>query len=156
MNNSHLTAISRNKLSQPAKFLKNNGLLVGRILDYGCGRGSDVRLLTKEGFNVEGYDKHYHPYFKESSYNAKYDTIMCNYVLNVIPDESERDEVLRSINELLAPGGFGYVSVRNDVHELRGWTKRGTWQGLIELNLPVVKQTSNYIMYRLCGGQKWN
>ena len=33
------TAIRRNKLSVPFKFLLKNNLLNGTVLDYGCGRG---------------------------------------------------------------------------------------------------------------------
>ena len=39
---SHLTAIGRNRRSAPAASLEKEGLIVGTVLDYGCGRGKDV------------------------------------------------------------------------------------------------------------------
>ncbi len=46
---SHLTAIERTYLSFPAKYLFNQNLLQGEILDFGCGFGNDVKLLKKKG-----------------------------------------------------------------------------------------------------------
>jgi hypothetical protein len=42
---SHLTAKERETLSFPAKYLYNKNLLVGDVLDFGCGFGKDVELL---------------------------------------------------------------------------------------------------------------
>ena len=41
------TAIRRNKLSVPFKFLLKNNLLNGTVLDYGCGRGDNFEELSK-------------------------------------------------------------------------------------------------------------
>lgn len=59
--NSYLTAKERNSLSLPAKLLLKKSLLVGDVLDFGCGFGSDVKLLQENGIKIEGYDKHYFP-----------------------------------------------------------------------------------------------
>ena len=48
-------------ISFPAKFLLNKNLLVGDVLDFGCGFGKDVELLKAKGINIVGYDKHYFP-----------------------------------------------------------------------------------------------
>ena len=58
---SHLTAKERETLSFPAKLLLNKSLLVGVVLDFGCGFGKDVELLKAKGINIAGYDKHYFP-----------------------------------------------------------------------------------------------
>jgi len=42
---SHLTAKERETLSFPAKLLLNKGLMVGDVLDFGCGFGKDIELL---------------------------------------------------------------------------------------------------------------
>jgi 2-polyprenyl-3-methyl-5-hydroxy-6-metoxy-1,4-benzoquinol methylase len=55
-NFSHLTAIDRTKLSSPVQFLLDRDLLKGRILDFGCGLGNDVKVLHKKGFDLTGYD----------------------------------------------------------------------------------------------------
>jgi hypothetical protein len=51
--NSHLTAKERDTLSFPAKILFNQNLLVGDVLDFGCGYGSDVKLLKAKGINKD-------------------------------------------------------------------------------------------------------
>jgi len=57
----YLTAKERETLSFPAKLLLNKSLLVGNVLDFGCGFGKDVELLKAKGVNIIGYDKHYFP-----------------------------------------------------------------------------------------------
>ncbi len=82
---SHFTAKKRDCISMPTRKLLDLGLLKGEILDYGCGYGKDVELLKAKGFNVTGYDAYY---FKDLPIR-KYDTIICNYVLNVILQEEQ-------------------------------------------------------------------
>ena len=143
-NKSHLTAISRKKLSRPCNYLKSQGLLQGKILDYGCGRGQDCDILHSEGYDIRGYDPHYRPVLPE----GRFDTIFCIYVLNVIPDVDERQEVVLSIRKKLKVDGEGYIAVRGKVKE--GFTSRGTWQGNIFLDLPLLIGNSEYRIYT-CG-----
>lgn len=108
--NSHLTAKERNALSFPATLLLNNNLLLGDVLDYGCGFGSDVKFLKEKGVNIYGYDKHYFPDFP----TKKFDTIICFYVLNVLmPDEQAI--VLMELSQLIKPSGKVYIAVRRDL-----------------------------------------
>lgn len=107
---SHLTAKERDSLSFPAKLVKERGLLVGDVLDFGCGFGKDVELLAGQGFPIDGYDKHYFPKFPE----RKFDTIICFYVLNVLLPE-EQALVLMDISSLLKPSGKAYFAVRRDL-----------------------------------------
>ena len=107
---SHLTAIDRSKLSSPVQFLLDRNLLQGRILDFGCGLGNDVKLLDRQGFNIIGYDPHYTPIYPE----GKFDSIVCCYVLNVLMPE-EQSSVLMNIAHLLKPGGKAYYAVRRDL-----------------------------------------
>ena len=139
-NNSHLTAIARRAPSKPMQYLAARGMLRGRMLDFGCGRGYDA-----DAYGMEKFDPHWSPVMPEGTF----DTVVCNYVLNVIPSPSKRDDVLTVLSRSLAKGGIAYISVRNDRSALNGWTKRNTWQGLIELDLPVVTTNSNFTMYRL-------
>ena len=136
---SHLTAITRRALSLPTAFLKQAGLLVGIMLDYGCGRGFDCSALC-----CDGYDPHYRPALT----GVAYDTIFCQYVLNTIPDPAKRQDVLWTIQGLLAPSGLAFITVRNDKFN-EGYTSRGTWQGNVRLELPIVKTCSGFVMYRL-------
>ena len=136
----HLTAISRKKLSAPVKHLKDEGLLIGDVLDYGCGRGFDCDFLK-----CDGYDPHYRPHYP----TRKYDTIFCVYVLNVLPTEKVRLDVLEALRTLLQRNGKAYVVVRNDKKALKGWTSKGTYQTFVDLPLPIIKKTTGYLIYLL-------
>jgi hypothetical protein len=135
---SHQTAISRKKLSTPAQYLRDQSLIVGRGLDYGCGKGFDADTLC-----LDGYD----PYFRPQFPTGRYDTILCTYVLNVIESAAERLQVLNNISNLLTPNGVAYITVRNDVKK-DGPTSKG-WQGTISLPYPVLRKTSGYIIYEM-------
>ncbi len=129
---SHLTAIDREFLSFPAKFLLNQNYLKGDILDFGCGLGNDVKLLQKKGLNIQGYDPFYFPKYPEQ----KFDTILCFYVLNVLFSE-EQTNVLMNISHLLKLGGKAYFSVRRDLKR-EGFRehyihKKPTYQCLVKL-----------------------
>lgn len=148
-NKSHLTAIKRKSSSLPCKYLFGERKLLPwlseHVLDYGCGRGFDADF-----FGVRKYDPHYFPTRPEGSFNFIY----CNYVLNVIEDPMERAKVLEDISSLLNTNGVAYISVRNDRAQLNGITGKGTWQGYIELDLPVEKKCAGYVMYRLTKASK--
>jgi Diadenosine tetraphosphate (Ap4A) hydrolase and other HIT family hydrolases len=107
---SHMTAKERNRESFPIRYLFQKGLINGRVLDFGCGLGSDVRFLRQKGYNVTGYDPHYAP----DQPKGKFDTIVCIYVLNVLLPK-EQEYVLMSISELLLPEGSAYFAVRRDI-----------------------------------------
>lgn len=107
---SHLTAKEREYLSFPAKMLFNQNLLIGDVLDFGCGLGNDVKLLDLNGVKIEGYDKHYYPTFPAK----KFDTIICLYVLNVLLHE-EQATVLMELSQLVKPTGKIYIAVRRDL-----------------------------------------
>ncbi|MBS3993801.1 MAG: HIT domain-containing protein [Bacteroidetes bacterium] len=108
--NNHLTAKERENLSFPAKILFNQNLLVGDVLDFGCGFGNDVKLLKSKGIKIEGYDKHYFPEYP----TKKFDTIICFYVLNVLLPE-EQATVLMELSQLVKPNGKVYIAVRRDL-----------------------------------------
>ena len=108
--NSHLTAKERDSLSFPARIIFNKGLLVGEVLDFGCGFGNDVKLLKAKGVNIEGYDKYHFPEYP----NKKFDTIICFYVLNVLLPE-EQATVLMELSRLIKPTGKVYIAVRRDL-----------------------------------------
>lgn len=108
--NSHLTAKERANLSFPAKILFNQKLLIGEVLDFGCGFGNDVKQLQSKGITIEGYDRHYFPEYP----SKKYDTIICFYVLNVLFPE-EQSTVLMELSQLVKPSGKVYIAVRRDL-----------------------------------------
>jgi len=129
---SHLTAMERIYLSFPARFLLGNNLLQGKILDFGCGLGNDVKLLHKKGFEITGYDPYYFPAYPKD----KFDTIICFYVLNVLFPE-EQATVLMEVSHLLKPGGKAYYAVRRDLKR-EGFRehyvhKKPTYQCIVKL-----------------------
>lgn len=89
----HLTAIDRNKLSQPMQILARHNYFDGEmsVLDYGCGKGDDVRELEAHGIDVSGWDPVHNP--EGTLINS--DIVNLGFVLNVIEDRMERDETLR-------------------------------------------------------------
>lgn len=143
---SHLTAKERKYLSFPAKLLVEKKLLVGEVLDYGCGLGKDVELLGKRGINIIGYDKHYFPKFPIK----KFDTIICIYVLNVLMPE-EQTEVLMEVSSLLKPTGKAFFVVRRDIRyegfRIHKLYQKPTYQCTVKLNYKSVYKNENCEIY---------
>lgn len=129
----HRTAIARARLSAPASVLWNEGSIIGRVLDYGCGRGTDVAVLRDNGADITGFDPFYAPERPE----GLFDTVLCTYVLNVIETYADRVAVLERIGGLLVTCGRAYVTVRRDLPR-SGRRPGGTWQGRIILAGPAV------------------
>ena len=113
----HPTAIARKKLSMPMRlFMKKRFLDKDKpLLDFGCGRGGDVRYLRNNfGYDAWGYD----PYntsrsdkyfimgqevemaFRGEVENGKWEPVTCIYVLNVIMDIEKRKEVVKRVWDL--------------------------------------------------------
>lgn len=146
MNKAHLTALPRKKLSAPMKWMDAEGFFDGvprhKCLDYGCGKGFDADAL--------GFQK-YDPFFFrcDDFYEGEFDVITCNFVLNVIPDEDERRVVLENILNWLAPSMSAFISIRSDKKDLKGITKRGTYQGYHPPALPMIHKGSGFEIYQL-------
>ena len=90
----HLTAIDRNKLSQPMQLLARHSYLDGNhsILDYGCGKGDDVRELEAHGIDACSWD----PIYRPDGALRKTDIVNLGYVINVIEDRQERTQTLQT------------------------------------------------------------
>lgn len=143
---SHLTAKERDSISFPAKLLLNKKLLIGEVLDFGCGFGKDVELLKAKGINITGYDKHYFPKYPQK----KFDTIICFYVLNVLLPE-EQATVLMELSQLVKPTGKVFIAVRRDLqfegfrtHKLH---QKKTYQCNVVLNSKSIFKNENCEIY---------
>ena len=104
-------------------FLQNEGFN-GTILDASSGLGYGTRAGIEEyGFNVEDIepypDKGYKPKYQDySTLDKKYDVIISNAVLNVLPQD-QRDALAIKMGEMLNDGGRLFVNVRGkDVESL--------------------------------------
>jgi len=137
---SYKTAIRRKGLSAPMRRLRESGRMKGRVLDFGCGQGHDADIL-----GVQGYDPHWRP----SRPRGKFDTITCNYVLNVLRLRKDREEVLKEVLDLLSPGGIAYVTVRRDVKGCYKTTKG--WQVNVRLKAESLWKNEKYETYMLKG-----
>lgn len=154
LNKSHLTAIVRKTLPTPTKWLRSHSpsLMYSdndfkirdiHVLDYGCGKCSSLNPPT-----WDNYDPHFKP--DGIPNGKKYDVIICNYVLCVLPP-LEQWSVLRKIKRLLKPTGIAYITVRNDKPK-QGWgmSSRGTYQtNATSLPIAIYHKNSRFMIYLL-------
>jgi len=89
----HRTATVRTKLSKPARTACDSALITVEtaVLDYGCGRGDDIRALRAQGIKCTGWD----PAFFPDEKLVPTDVVNLGYVVNVIEDPAEREDALR-------------------------------------------------------------
>lgn len=94
----HRTALERQDLSRPIKCALADGVLSSGMtfMDYGCGRGGDVRYLRGAGFDCSGWD----PVHAPNGNRRRSAVVNLGYVVNVIERPIERVEVLRRAWEL--------------------------------------------------------
>jgi hypothetical protein len=139
------TAISRKMPSAPLAWLLKEGHVVGTVLDFGCGRGFDADYLL-----CDGWDPYWRP---ENKPTRLYDTVLATYVLNVIPEEDERDRVLHEIEDYLyTHTGVAYITVRRDLPReglcYAGQEKPA--QVWVEVEgAELIRETSSYAIYKL-------
>ena len=91
----------------------------GKVLDASSGLGYGTHAGIEEyGFKVDDIepypDRGYSPKYTDySALHGKYDVIISNAVLNVLPQD-QRDALVVKMGELLADGGRMFVNVRGD------------------------------------------
>lgn len=138
------TAIERPDGSQPTQFLREKKLLIGDILDYGCGKEQHQDII--------GFDPYYQPHY--TTLEHVYDTIICNYVLNVIPLKHNRYELVRTVMSLLNYGGKAYFSVygkdsvdtRTDKGYQSGYSK-SDWYEFLSSIYPTTEIPADFWLY---------
>lgn len=92
------TAMSRSRLSRPMQLCLDADIISKEygLLDYGCGRGGDVRRLSSLGYSANGWD----PVYQPDSLLQSTDIVNLGYVINVIENYDERCETLRAAWQL--------------------------------------------------------
>lgn len=131
------TALKRAELSRPLRLAMEGALLDPSVsvFDYGCGHGSDVRLLRLLGHEAHGWD----PAFAPEEPLLKAALVNLGFVINVIEDPAERVEVVRRAWSLAERVLVVSARLRADVDELPGrdfadgrLTRHGTFQYFYE------------------------
>jgi hypothetical protein len=135
-------AIRRQTASRTAQFLDEQGLLRGRILDYGCGFGFDA-----DHFGWEAFDPHY----RQKLPQGPFDTIVCNHVANMLTRHS-RQELFQTLQVLLAFQGKAYISVSRKIPKTGKIALRKRIQNYVVLTLPSLLCDDELEIYRLQGG----
>jgi DNA phosphorothioation-associated putative methyltransferase len=79
-------------LSRPVRIAVEDGVIKKKstIFDYGCGRGGDVKLFNKLGYECNGWD----PSHRTAEKCVESDVVNLGYVINVIEDPDERAETI--------------------------------------------------------------
>ncbi|HEX5747162.1 MAG TPA: DNA phosphorothioation-associated putative methyltransferase [Archangium sp.] len=131
----HRTALARTDLSRPARLALNDGVITQstRVLDYGCGRGGDIRRLREQGIDCDGWD----PAHRPDGPRNQADVVNLGYVVNVIEDVAERAEVLRTAWSLATKVLVVAARLEVEAHQIIGGchqdgfvTRLGTFQKL--------------------------
>lgn len=92
------TAIHRKSPSKPTTIAYENNYIKGNVFDWGCGNGRDTKYLKELGLTVWSYDKYLKPKPTPSEIDfSLIDTIICNYVINVIEDKNERSKLIKNL-----------------------------------------------------------
>ena len=141
------TAIHRKGSSLPIKWLAAHEDLAqgNRTLDYGCGRGTDAKQ-----YGWLKWDPFYSPVPDfgitcQTSPRRHFDTVLCTYVLNILPPE-ERVKTFENIERLLTQEGLAYFTVRRDINAAQ--QGRGCIQRYISLPWTSIRRTPGYQIYR--------
>jgi DNA phosphorothioation-associated putative methyltransferase len=96
--NRYKTAIDRYSLSSPLQLLNKYGFINQEysLLDYGCGKGDDIKKLQELHINCIGWD----PVFFSENEKSRCDIVNLGFVINVIEDPEERVQCLLDALEL--------------------------------------------------------
>ncbi len=129
----HKTAIKRQSFSLPVKCMLRDGLLDSSrsFFDYGCGHGQDVTMLADMDIAASGWD----PVHQPGAERRKADVVNLGYVINVIEDPQERQQVIRNAwdlcNDVLTVAAQVEFAAPDKIHAVHSdgiLTTRGTFQ----------------------------
>ncbi len=138
-------AIRRSSPSSAAKWLVNQNLINGRVLDYGCGFGFDA-----DHFGWMGYD----PYYRQSLPTGRFDTIVCNHVLNMLTRDSRR-QAIEAIQGLMSDRGVAFLIVPRNIPVSGKVAMRKRIQNYVVLSLPSMFSDEQFEIYRLDQHSSW-
>ena len=108
----------------------------GMVLDYGAGTGRNLRYMLNEGVAAEGIETEEQLFrsgdkleglpvsTRDTLGDKKYQLILCSFVLNVIPEDTEKLFVLQDISDHLAEGGKVFLELMRRTDTLKAKTKK--------------------------------
>ncbi len=110
---SRMTALYHSKnASQPIKWLSQKKLLRGKsVLHLGTGLDNLAKqdLLASGCAEVTDYDPNFYP--DTDVLKTRYDAVIANYVLNIVPPDDRRN-IYQLIYETVKPNGAAYLAVQ--------------------------------------------
>ena len=133
-------AMKRKNPSKAATVLQELNVISDNVLDYGCGYGFDA-----DYFGWEKYDPHYFDDYP----TKQFDTIVCNYVMNVVSSRT-RQEIIENIKELLTEDGKAYLTAPRNIPvggKYSGYQRRP--QNYVTLSLNSIYCDKNIEIYEL-------
>lgn len=114
--------------SRPTRWALENGFLKETVFDWGCGRGRDTVWLNAKNLKTLCYDIAHAPEPKPEDISfSDINTILLNYVLNVIESPIKRQELLRQIFEFGKPDSLIIASVRKR-NEIARFAIKQQWE----------------------------
>lgn len=157
------TAMHRSEPSLPAKIIVEQNLVEGRLFDWGCGHGADLKFFQDSGIEVSGWDPNFLSNKPPSSYPpGNFSWVYCGFVLNTLISPEERKAVIQDIFDFLPTGGHLAISVRSkgEIENVRkptwkacgdGWvTSKNTFQkGFLAQELSTLLTRNGYVNTRI-------
>jgi hypothetical protein len=122
------TAMSIKTASAPTREAFSLGYLKEVIFDWGCGKERDTNFLKENGLNVISYDKFLKPFPNPNDVDfTEINSIICNYVINVIENPTERLELIEDIFSKAINGSTVLISARSK-SEIEEFAKKSKWR----------------------------
>jgi hypothetical protein len=141
-NQSHKTAISRNRWTKPGKwlyeqFFRERGVSIQSMLDFGAGKSIDNECWSKEtGAFSQAYDQFEQPNFPGRGVRPErqFSLVTVIFVLNVVSTDKERIEIINDAMQYVAPNGYLFIATRSKKEieraRIRSEKKGNVWQKL--------------------------
>tara|TARA_B100000767_G_scaffold74475_1_gene71104 strand:+ start:833 stop:1432 length:600 start_codon:yes stop_codon:yes gene_type:complete len=141
-NQSHKTAISRNRWTKPGKWLYEHFFVERRVsvesmLDFGAGKSIDNECWSKEtGAHSQAYDQFEQPNFPGRGIRPErqFSLVTVIFVLNVVSTDKERIEIIDDAMQYVAPNGYLFIATRSKKEieraRIRSEKKGNVWQKL--------------------------
>jgi len=141
-NQSHKTAISRNRWTKPGKwlyeqFFRERGVSIESMLDFGAGKSIDNECWSKEtGAFSQAYDQFEQPNFPGRGIRPErqFSLVTVIFVLNVVSTDKERIEIIDDAMQYVARKGYLFIATRSKKEieraRIRAEKKGNVWQKL--------------------------